>query len=172
MSKITLVSVKICFNDGMQRFSNRLQHIAKKPGNKTLGALLSVSANKSFAILFIVLMAVPALPIPTGGITHVFEIIVMLLALELIVGRQQVWLPEKWLHLKLPDSFWSSVLPGAIKLIRKLEIITKPRLSRIVKQTWHDRTLGLIIFVLSLFAFLAPPFSGLDTLTVCNDAII
>jgi hypothetical protein len=36
-------------------------------------------------LLFVLLLGVPALPPPTGGATHVFEIIAVLLALELMV---------------------------------------------------------------------------------------
>jgi hypothetical protein len=41
----------------------------------------------------VLLLGPSALPLPTGGATHVFEIIAMLLALELIAGRDQIWLP-------------------------------------------------------------------------------
>jgi hypothetical protein len=43
----------------------------------------------------VLLLGVPALPLPTGGATHVFEIIAVLLALELIVGREEIWLPRR-----------------------------------------------------------------------------
>ena len=46
--------------------------------------------------MFVLLLAVPALPLPTGGATHVFEVIAMLVALQLIVGRRQIWLPARW----------------------------------------------------------------------------
>ena len=63
---------------------------------RTLGSLIDLFGEKSFAVVFIVLMAVPALPLPTGGVTHVFEATTMLLALELIVGRRTIWLPARW----------------------------------------------------------------------------
>ena len=34
-----------------------------------------------------ILLGVPALPLPTGGVTHVFEVITVLLAAQLVVGR-------------------------------------------------------------------------------------
>ena len=49
-------------------------------GDKTLGSLVELFEEKSFAILFVLLLGVPALPLPTGGATHVFEIIAVLLA--------------------------------------------------------------------------------------------
>jgi hypothetical protein len=50
--------------------------------------------EKSFAVLFVLLLGVPALPLPTGGATHVFEVIAVLLALQLTAGRNEIWLPS------------------------------------------------------------------------------
>ncbi len=122
--------------------------------------------------MFLLLMVIPALPLPTGGITHVFEIIVMLLALELIAGRKSIWLPKKWRELNLPTKLQTSVLPSLLKLIRKIEKYSRPRLSRALSNSVSVRIIGLIIFVLTLFAFLAPPFSGLDTLPSLGVVII
>ncbi len=47
------------------------------------------------------LLGVPALPIPTGGATHVFELVAMLIALQLIAGRKEIWLPQRWRKLGL-----------------------------------------------------------------------
>ena len=60
--------------------------------------------QRSFAVLFVLLLGVPALPLPTGGATHVFELIAMLLALQLIVGRDRIWLPQRWCRLSLAGS--------------------------------------------------------------------
>ena len=61
--------------------SDRLQAWLEADGVKSLGALVSTFGPQSFAILFVVLMAFPALPLPTGGVSHVLEIATMLLAL-------------------------------------------------------------------------------------------
>ena len=41
-------------------------------------------------------VALPALPLPTGAVSHVLEILTMLLALELVVGRTEVWIPDRF----------------------------------------------------------------------------
>ena len=86
---------------GPRKVSDELDRWLKSDGDKTLGSLVELFEEKSFAILFVLLLGVPALPLPTGGATHVFEIIAMLLALELIVGRQTIWLPKRWCELEL-----------------------------------------------------------------------
>ncbi|MEA2335963.1 MAG: hypothetical protein QOG40_2453, partial [Solirubrobacteraceae bacterium] len=84
-----------------EKVSDQLERWLKGDGEKTLGGLIDVFGEGSFAIIFVLLMAVPALPLPTGGVTHVFEVITMLLALELIIGRRTVWLPDRWRRLDL-----------------------------------------------------------------------
>lgn len=148
----------------MGNFSDDLQTLLSGKKRITLQMLIDSFAEKSFALLFLLLMAVPALPLPTGGVTHIFEIIVMLLALELISGQQAVWLPHKWLNKPIPKSLQTSALPRFMKIIRWVEKHSRPRFSRLQNHKATLRLIGTIIFTLTLFAFLAPPFSGLDTL--------
>jgi len=147
-----------------QPFSRRLHEwlISDKP--KTLQGLIDHFGEKSFAVLLLVLMAIPALPLPTGGVTHVFEVITMLLSLELIVGVKQVWLPKKWRNLKLPKKLRSSTLPFLIRAMGKVERLSRVRLRGVFQNNIAIRITGVLVFILALFAFLAPPFSGLDTL--------
>jgi len=67
-----------------QTFSTRLSAWLKGKSPKTIKGLDETFAEKSFAVAFLLLMATAAIPIPTGGITHVFEVITLLLAAELI----------------------------------------------------------------------------------------
>ena len=97
-------------------------------GAKTVGSLIDLFEQKSFAILFVLLLGVSALPLPTGGATHVFEIIAMLLALELIAGRNQIWLPQRWRGLQLAGEKRERFLGALMKLIRWLERLSRPRL--------------------------------------------
>ena len=148
----------------VEPFSNHLEAWLKGKKPKTIQGLLDNFAEKSFAILFLVLMAIPALPIPTGGLTHIFEIITMLLALELIFGLRQVWLPKKWRKLKLPEILQKKTLPYLIRVIRKLEKLSRPRLNEVLTNGIVVSLIGVLVLGYTLFAFVAPPFSGLDTL--------
>ena len=56
-------------------------------------AISAVSSEKSFAVTILFLMFFPALPLPTGGVTHVFEVITVLLAVEMVIGARSIWLP-------------------------------------------------------------------------------
>jgi hypothetical protein len=113
-------------------------------------------------VLFVVLLAVPALPLPTGGVTHAFELIAMLLALELIAGRRTVWLPERSRRRELPAPGRFS--EGLLRRIRWLERHSSPRLGFLLGHPLSGVVYGALVLALSLTAFLAPPFTGLDTL--------
>lgn len=148
----------------MGNFSDDLQNLLKGKKRITLQMLIDSFAEKSFALFFLLLMAISALPLPTGGITQIFELIVMLLALELIAGRQSVWLPKKWLHRPIPQSLQTTALPKFMKTIRQIEKHSRPRLSKLQNHHLSIRFIGVIIFIFTLCSFIAPPFSGLDTL--------
>jgi len=146
------------------RVSDELQHWLDGDGEKTLGSLVDMFGRRAFALLFVLLLGVPALPLPTGGATHVFEIIAMLLALQLIVGRTDIWLPQRWWRLELAGERQQRFLAALMRMIRRLEHISRPRLRFVFDHRLSNSVFGLLVLGGSLAAFLAPPFTGLDTL--------
>jgi hypothetical protein len=144
--------------------STELERWLQSDGEKTLGSLVELFEEKSFAILFVLLLGVPALPLPTGGATHVFEIIAILLALQLIAGRDRIWLPERWCRLELAGERQRRFIAGLMKLIRRLERLSRPRLTFLFDHRLSNIVFGVLVIAGSAGAFLAPPFTGLDTL--------
>jgi hypothetical protein len=144
--------------------SAQLQRWLDGEGDKTLDGLIGLFGRASFALLFVILLGVPALPLPTGGATHVFEIIAVLLALQLVAGREEIWLPKRWRGMQLAGPRQQRFLKGLMKLIRWLERFSRPRLHFLFEHRLTDIVFGLLVIVLSVAAFVAPPFSGLDTL--------
>jgi hypothetical protein len=147
-----------------EKVSNQLERWLMGDDEKTLGGLIDAFGEGSFALIFVMLMAVPALPLPTGGVTHVFEVIVMLLALELIVGRRTVWLPQRWRRLELTGPRQEKFIATLLRRIRSLERFSRPRARWLFGHRLSGSVFGLVVLGLTLAAFLAPPFSGLDTL--------
>jgi hypothetical protein len=147
-----------------EKVSDELQRWLTSQGEKSVGSLIELFGERSFAILFIVLLGVPALPLPTGGATHVFEIIAVLLALELIAGRENIWLPERWRRVELAGDRQQRFITVLMKVIRRLERLSRPRLRFMFGHRVSNIAFGLLVIAGSVGAFLAPPFTGLDTL--------
>jgi hypothetical protein len=147
-----------------ERVSEQLERWLQSEGDKTVGGLIELFEEKSFAILFVVLLAVPALPLPTGGVTHVFEIVAVLVALQLIAGRQHIWLPKRWCKLELAGEKQQRFIAALMRMIRRLERFSRPRLSFLFDHRLSNLVFGLLVIGGCAGAFFAPPFTGLDTL--------
>jgi len=147
-----------------KKISDELERWLKSDGEKTLSSFIGIFEEKSFAIVFVLLLGVPALPLPTGGATHVFEVIAVLLALELIAGREEIWLPQRWRKLELAGARQQRFVTALMKVIRRLERLSRPRLRFLFGHRLSNIVFGLLVIAGSAGAFLAPPFTGLDTL--------
>lgn len=154
-------------------FSEELETELKAGRLKTVKDLQEVFDEKSFAILFLIFMFIPSLPIPTGGVTQFFLLpTVMIASLQMVFGRRSLWLPWFITRRKIPAALTKKGLPFMIKRIRWFEQYARPRLAK-----WFDkasfRTLtGLLVLLFALGSFISPPFSGLDTLPSMGAVII
>jgi hypothetical protein len=154
------------------KVSDQIEAWTVSDGPKTLGSLIEVFEEKSFAVIFVLLLGVPALPLPTGGATHVFLLIAMTLALQLIVGRDAVWLPQRWRAMRLEGPSREKFVRGLLKSIRWLERFSRPRVTWVYNHRVSNAVFGLLVLLLSIGAFVAPPFSGLDTLPALGAVLI
>jgi hypothetical protein len=157
---------------GEPPFSDQLEQWLSGEGPKTIGALNGVFAEKSFAVAIMLLMLLPATPLPTGGVSHLFEVIAVLLAAQMVAGRETIWLPRRWRDRELGALATDRALPRILRWLRLVERISRPRAAWLFDQGWLLRLLGLLLIVLAAAAALAPPFSGLDTLPALGAVIV
>jgi hypothetical protein len=151
-------------------FSAQLQSWLDGEGDKTLGELIEVFETRAYAVVFVILMSVPALPVPTGGATHVFEAIAVLLALQLVAGRDEIWLPRRWRERKVPTD--GRFITALLKAIHHLERFSRPRLRFMFGHRVSNVAYGLVVAGGSIAAFVAPPFTGLDTLPALGVVLV
>lgn len=153
-------------------FSEELHRWLRRKGDKTLVGLTDLFGEKSFAVVFLLLMALPALPLPTGGVTHVTELITMLLSLELILGRKSVWLPRRWRQRDTSDFLNGKAVQKLMGVIGWFERYSKKRWNFLMVRNPLPSLIGLIVLLFTIAAFVAPPFSGLDTLPAMGVVIM
>jgi hypothetical protein len=153
-------------------FSDELEHWLRSDGPKTLGAMNEVFAEKAFAVTILMLMVLPATPLPTGGVTHVFELITVLLGAQMVLGRRTIWLPERFKRRELGATTTEKAIPFIVRRIRQVERLSRPRGVRLFGHRWFIRILGLIEIAFAIGAAFAPPFSGLDTLPALGAVIV
>jgi hypothetical protein len=73
-------------------------------------------------------------------------------------------LPQRWCRLDLAGPRQQRFLHALMRMIRRLERVSRPRLRFLFGHRLSNIVLGILVVGLSLAAFLAPPFTGLDTL--------
>lgn len=148
-----------------QDFSVELEHWYIHNKTKTVGDLLNFFEERSFAVLFLIFMFIPSLPIPTGGVTTLILIPGTIIAsLQMIFGRRALWLPKKIKQIKLNSSFLKKAIPFMMRRIRWLEKFSRPRFASLFDKAFFRTVVGLTVFGLAIAVQLAPPFSFLDTL--------
>ncbi len=138
----------------------------------TIGSLADVLDERGFAIVLLILMIPAALPIPTGGVTHVLEVFAGLIALQMVVGRQELWIPRRLARKELGETLTDKAAPKMLRFIRWFERHARPRLPRLLDHRATVMLIGVVILVFVVGAFVAPPFSGLDTLPSLGVVIV
>lgn len=155
------------------KFSDEFEHWITNDKNKTLGELIDIFGPRSFGLIFLMMLSIPSLPFPTGGITHLVLLpITIITALQLIIGRKSIWLPSKFRNIKLKNKLLSKALPFILKRVKWVEKYTRPRLKNVLNHKLSRSFLGLAVLVCAMGAFVSPPFSGLDTLPSMGGVLI
>jgi hypothetical protein len=153
-------------------FSARLESWLEQDKPKTIGALNNLIDKKSFALILMLLLVPSAIPIPTGGVTHVLELIAVLVALQLVVGRSELWLPRRVSEHELGEIVTGTAVPAIIRRVRWFERWARPRFAELLDRRIARSVLGVFVLLFLLSALLAPPFSGLDTLPSVGVVIV
>jgi hypothetical protein len=153
-------------------FSVELERWVRSDGPKTFGEMNGVFGEKGFAVAVLLLMSIPAVPLPTGGVTHVFEAIVVLIGLQMVLGRRSMWLPRRMRERGLGPVIAGRALPFIVKRVRWFEKRSRRRGASLFRYRWFGRVLGLVVVALAVAAGLAPPFSGLDTLPALGAVVV
>jgi hypothetical protein len=130
----------------------------------TLGQLSSTLDERGFALVLMLLLLPSALPIPTGGVTHVLELCAVVVTLQMIAGRSDLWLPRRIAAHSLGETFTGKAAPKMLRFLRWFERHSRPRGVHLLDTRLAVSGLGIAMLLFVLGALVAPPFTGLDTL--------
>jgi hypothetical protein len=153
-------------------FSVELEHWLRSDRPKTFGTLSEAFGEKGFAMTVFVLMSVPALPLPTGGVTHVLEAVAVLVGLQMALGRSTLWLPRRVRDRELGPVIAGRAIPFTVRRLRWFERHSRRRMAAAFAHPSLQRAIGVVLVGLAVAAALAPPFSGLDTLPALGAVLV
>jgi len=141
------------------RTSQILLALASQPGERlTVREIMAVLQERDFALLIVLLGLPNCLPMPPP-IPLVCGLLLALVAIQIIFGRDAPWLPRQLLNRSVARTDVERAVGRAIPVFRRLERFSRPRMT-FLDTPLTMRLMGAVILVLSLGLLFAPPFVG------------
>jgi len=141
------------------RTSQILLALASQPGERlTVRQIMAVLQDRAFALLIVLLGLPNCLPMPPP-IPLVCGLLLALVAIQIVFGRDAPWLPRQLMNRSVARSDVERAVARAIPVFRRLERISRPRMT-FLDTPFSMRLMGIVILVLSLGLLFAPPFVG------------
>ncbi len=128
----------------------------------TLASVLELAGERTFGFLFVLLALPSALPIPAAGYSVPFGIVMLLLAVQLIVGAKTPWLPSRIMHRPIAIKRVQGFVKSGIPWMQKIERVSKPRLTLVCTTRVGRVFIGLAIALMSISMMI--PIPGTNTL--------
>lgn len=130
-----------------ERTSEILSRLAEKADKETItvGSIVDALYDRSFGVVMI-LFALPNTVIP---IAWILGTPILLFAVQMVMGRQEPWLPEFMRRRAMNQETFSKVVSYAVRYLRKIESALKPRWNFLTTDTM-ERIIGVYIIFLTL----------------------
>lgn len=116
----------------------------------TLNEILEIAGERTFGFLFVVLSLPSLLPLPASGYSVTLGIVMFLLAVQLIAGSEQPWLPEKLRKLGFERKAVQDVISKGIPWLQRIEMVSRPRLTPVCTSRTGRVVIGLAIALMSV----------------------
>lgn len=141
--------------------SSVLEELAEAHSGRdiTVRAISSAMADRSFATFLVITSLMNMLPFPPGS-TLILGIPIIIVAMQMVVGRETVWLPQFFLKRTLKHETFSKVTTKIIPNLRKIEKWIRPRKWPFATNKRAERIVGLFAVILGVAVFLPVPLGN------------
>ncbi len=126
-----------------------------------VGDLVSLAGDSVFGVLFVLLALPSALPLPAPGYSIPFGLMLWPLGLQLALGAQQPWLPQRLAKGSLTLTRARRFVKAGTPWLRRLEAIARPRLTVICRSRAGRIVLGVTIMLMATSMLI--PIPGTNT---------
>jgi hypothetical protein len=128
--------------------------------DSTMGALLDHIEGKGFGLLLLILALPAALPIPAPGYATPFGLLMVFLGLQMLLGKANPWLPQKIRSKRLKFKTVDFAVRNSGKVLRLVEWLVRPRLSRLARNRVFLALVSIIIILMASFMVLPIPLTN------------
>ncbi len=143
-----------------QRTSDLLKDIAAMhdQGSISVGKFVEMLGDRSFALSMLIFSLPNSLPVPgIPGFSTITGIPILLIAVQIIIGRQSIWLPAMVADKEFQQATIAKIVTKALPIIVWLEKFIRPRYS-VMSNSIAERLIGFMVFLMA--AILSLPVVG------------
>ncbi len=116
-------------------------------------------ADRSFATILLVTCLFNLLPFPPGS-TLVLGVPIIVVAIQMIMGMNTVWLPKFFLDMSLSQKTFHKMSTHIIPRLRKMEAVIRPRHWPFGTRKAGERFVGMFALAFGIFVFIPLPFTN------------
>ena len=133
--------------------------LAAQEGEKVaIGDLVNALRNRAFGILFLIFGIPNCIPMPPG-IPVICGIVLGLIGLQMVLGRQELWLPDWISRRTFSRAVLDTIVTRSQPYIQKFERLSRPRLEQFAGPLAR-RLVGATVVLLGFILLLPIPFLG------------
>jgi len=125
----------------------------------TLGQIFDRVGDKGFGLLLLTLSLPSALPVPAPGYSTPFGILLLILALQMMLGRTTPWLPAWARRRCIPEQLAHTMLGAAARFFARVEHLIRPRFEWCSTRLGHF-VLGTLVALMAMLMILPIPLTN------------
>lgn len=160
----------------MKNLQDEIMHSAGRPRPDRTSAMLNALAhegdglrvsfgdivaglrNRSFGLTMLVFSLPCCLPMPPG-IPAACGVVIVLIALQMVIGRERLWLPRAMSVRSVDRADLQRLVDRVLPYIERLERFCRPRII-LASERLGKAAIGLVVVVLGVILILPIPILG------------
>lgn len=143
-----------------QTLSESLQSaLAMQDDHLTVSDLAKRVGDRGFGLLLLILSLPSALPVPAPGYSVPFGILLLILAVQMLIGRQHPAFPKAMAMRRISRKNAQRFIASAIAIFHKLEWIIRPRL-RWIGYRGGRLLMGALVAIMAILMMIPIPLTN------------
>ncbi|NDD57817.1 MAG: exopolysaccharide biosynthesis protein [Chlamydiae bacterium] len=116
----------------------------------TIERMLKVFSGKARDLLILMLSIPFSTPLQLPALSTPFGILIGIIGIRMLIGRQQVWLPERFLNKTISTSILKKVSKSGVKVSKFLKKFSRIRIVVVIKHPVFKMVNAILITILGI----------------------
>jgi hypothetical protein len=143
-----------------RKLSDELSELLKTDGDSlTVEQLVTRVGDRGFGLLLLVLSLPSALPVPAAGYSVPFGILLLVLAVQMLIGKQHPIFPQRLQRVRISSGFAAKLLKGSAWIFTRLEWVIRPRMRWVGNRPGRV-LMGLLVMAMAILMMIPIPLTN------------